>query len=143
MVEHTRRALLNAAGGSAIAIAVAGCLGSDDDETYEIAPEDEIVLEGYVSHWVGIEPDPIADVRNPTLVLEAGESYTMEWINSGDMIHDLAIWDDDGEVVDDLITDEVGADGEGDTLEFTADPEMANYVCTLHSSDQIGHLVVE
>ncbi|ELY61778.1 cupredoxin domain-containing protein [Natronolimnohabitans innermongolicus] len=143
-MARTRRSVLSAAGAAAITVAAAGCLGSDDDgEEYEIDPEEDILLEGYRSYWVGLEPESIDGVENPTLVLEDGGEYTMEWINSGDMHHDLAIWDDGNDVVDDLQTDQVSVGGEGEVLEFTADPEMVTYVCTFHESSQIGDLIVE
>ena len=152
MTEHTRRTVLKAAGASTLAVAVAGCTGGDDEngdendddsDGFEIDPDTKIVLEGYASGWEGLEPEGIEDETNPTLVLEEGGAYTMEWVNGESMAHDLQIWNDDDEVVGDLSTEEVSTEGEGATLEFTADPEMVTYVCSLHSGSQNGDLVVE
>ncbi|NUC72379.1 twin-arginine translocation signal domain-containing protein [Haloterrigena sp. SYSU A558-1] len=154
MTEHTRRTVLKAAGASTLAVAVAGCTGGDDDEgngdengddadEFEIDPDTKIVLEGYASGWNGLEPEAIDGETNPTLVLEEGGEYTMEWVNGQSMAHDLQIWDDADEVVDELSTEEVGSEGEGATLEFTASSEMVTYVCSLHAGNQIGDLVVE
>jgi hypothetical protein len=156
MTNHARRTVLKAAGASTFAIAGAGCLGDDDGDDggengdddngngeFEIDPGAEIVLDGYSSHWEGIEPSEIEGEENPTLVLEDGEEYTMEWINADGIDHDLQIWDDGGDLVDDLATDTLSGEDESASLEFTADAEMATYVCEYHESSQIGDLVVE
>ncbi|AGB39003.1 twin-arginine translocation signal domain-containing protein [Natronococcus occultus] len=157
MTDHTRRTVLKAAGASTIAVAIAGCAGDDNDngndengdengedaDGFEIDPGTEIVLDGYASHWEGIEPDEIDGEDNPTLVLEEGEEYTIEWINADGVAHDLQIWDEDDELVDDLATDSIDDEGEGDSLEFTAEPEMVTYVCEYHETNQVGDLVVE
>lgn len=156
MTDHTRRTVLKAAGASTIAIALAGCAGDDengddgDDENgddgdgeFEIEAGAEIVLDGYSSHWEGVEPSEIDGEQNPTLVLEEGEEYTIEWINADGVNHDLQIWDEGDDLVDDLATDSIDAEGESDSLEFTADPEMVTYVCEYHASNQVGDLVVE
>ncbi|MDG5759836.1 twin-arginine translocation signal domain-containing protein [Natronococcus sp. A-GB1] len=156
MTDHTRRTVLKAVGASTLAIALAGCAGDDDngddddeengngaDGEFEIEAGTEIVLDGYSSHWEGLEPSEIEEEENPTLVLEEGEEYTIEWINADGITHDLQIWDEDDELVDDLATDSVEEEGEGDSLEFTAEPEMVTYVCEYHEANQIGDLVVE
>lgn len=161
MTDHTRRTVLKAAGASTIAIALAGCAGDDDNgedgddeengddngedaaDGYEIEAGTEIVLDGYSSHWEGLEPGEIEGAENPTLVLEEGEEYTIEWINADGVNHDLQIWDEDDELVDDLATDSIDAEDESDSLEFTAEPEMVTYVCEYHEANQIGDLVVE
>ena len=157
MTDHTRRTVLKAAGASTIAIALAGCAGDDDngddgddeengngdDGEFEIEAGTEIVLDGYSSHWECLEPSEIEGEENPTLVLEEGEEYTMEWINADGVTHDLQIWDEDDELVDDLATDSIDDEGESDSLEFTAEPEMVTYVCEYHETNQIGDLVVE
>lgn len=145
--------MLKAAGASTFAVAVAGRTGGDNDEgngdenggddEFEIDPDAKIVLEGYASGWDGLEPGPIEGETNPTLVLEQGGEYTMEWVSGQNMGHDLQIRDDADEVVDELATEEVGSEGEGATLEFTVSSEVVTYVCSLHAGNQIGDLVVE
>jgi plastocyanin len=153
--------------GSALAVGLAGCADDDgpepDDDTaddgeepadddgddagdadgYEIDAGTEIVLDGYSTHWEGLEPDEIDGEENPTLVLEAGEEYTIEWVNADDVLHDMQIWDDDDGTVDDLVSDEVEEEGESATLEFEASEEMTTYVCSYHQAQQVGDLVVE
>lgn len=134
----TRRTVLKATGASLTVAAFAGCLGSDDDdddntgtndngdddggdEVFEIDPGTPIVFDGYSSHWEGLEPSSIEGEENPTLQLEDGGEYTMEWINADGATHDLVIEDGSGDTVDDLATHPVGDVDEGASLEFTAD----------------------
>lgn len=149
-----RRTVLRVGGASIATVLIAGCMGSDDDDGgngdagngdasgIEIDPGTDIVFDGYSTHWEDLQPSAIDGEENPTLVLEDGGEYTMEWINADGVTHDLEIQDEDGAVVDDLATDAIGGEGEGATLEFTATPEMAEYVCTFHSP-QRGDIVVE
>ncbi|NGM68201.1 PKD domain-containing protein [Natronolimnobius sp. AArcel1] len=147
-------------GASLATAVVAGCLGDDDDETaadtgddgtdtdagsngIEIEAGTEIVFDGYTHHWAGLEPDAIAGDENPTLILEEGGEYTMEWINADGVTHDLQIWDESDDVVDDLATDSINEEGDSDSLEFTAESEMVTYVCSYHVGTQVGDLVVE
>lgn len=161
MTDHTRRTLLKAAGASTFAIAVAGCLGSDDNDNdgddgnddgnndagavdgFEIDAGTEIEFDGYTQYWEGLEPADIAGEQNPTLVLEEGGEYTMTWINADGVTHDLQIWDDNGDLVDDLATESIGAEGDSDSLEFEATAEMTTYICQYHTGSQVGDIVVE
>lgn len=122
-------------------------VGDDGDDTgegerFRIEPGTTIELEGFLSHWEGLAPEAIEGVENPTIELTPGEEYTMEWVNGDGLTHDLTIWDDDEEIVEDLQTDEIAGVGRGDSLTFEARTEMAAYVCTLHPIMQIGELVV-
>jgi plastocyanin len=151
--------MLQATGASVFVVAAAGCLGDDDGESddngeddgngdnadgeFKIDPGTEVVLDGYSSHWEGVEPSDIDGEQNPTLVLEDGGDYTIEWINADGVNHDLQIWDEDDELIDDLATESISDEGEGDSLSFTADAEMATYVCEYHATNQVGDLVVE
>lgn len=100
----------------------------------------------FPNFWL-INSSEIEGENNPTLLLEEGEDYTIEWINADGVNHDLQIWDESDDLVDDLATDSIDAERErereSDSLEFTADPDMTTYVCEYHSSNQVGDLVVE
>ncbi|WP_137289992.1 PKD domain-containing protein [Natronorubrum halophilum] len=152
MTVHTRRTVLKAAGASTIAVAAAGCLGGDAEnggngdggsDEFKIESGTDIALEGSASHWKGTGPSEIDGEENPTLVLTEGEEYTIEWTNGDGMDHDLQIRDDSGDVVDDLISDTVGEQGESTTLDFTAHADMTTYICGYHEINQVGDLVVE
>ena len=167
MQQTNRRSYLGAVGAMgavALAPAVAGCLGGDEDES---AAEDDangdnggdtdddgqadgfavdpgtISLEGYASHWEGVAPGSIEGEQNPTLVLEDGAEYTVEWTNADGVVHDLQIWDDGGDVVDDAATDQVSGEGATAEVTFTATPEMVTYVCSFHRATQAGDIVVQ
>ena len=151
--------MLTVAGASSIAIVTAGCLGSDDEsdnndddpdpdddddvDGIEIAAGTEIVFDGYTEHWEGVEPEAIAGEQNPTLLLEEGGDYTMEWINADGATHNLEIWDEGDDIIDDLATASIGDEGERDSIEFTAQSEMVTYVCQYHVATQVGDLVVQ
>ena len=152
MFDNTTRRTFILTSSAVITAGLAGCIGDDDNENngdadgpdqFEIDPGTTVVLDGYASHWEGVQPSDIEEVDNPTLVLEEGGEYEFEWINADGMTHDLQIWDESNNVVDDLTTDATGDEGEGFTLEFTASSEMTTYVCSFHRTNQIGDLVVE
>ncbi len=122
-----------------------GCIGGGRPEPEEV-DEDRgitVVFEGHASGWLGVEPDGVDGLRNPTLVLEEGATYEFRWTNGDGAPHDIGIRDADDDVVDGLVSDRVTTKGEGTSLEFTASPEMEEYVCSYHRSSQSGRLVVE
>ncbi|WP_226005830.1 cupredoxin domain-containing protein [Natrinema salinisoli] len=94
--------------------------------------------------WVGQHPDAIADETNPTLELEAGESYAVEWENTigrlepeGENRHYeplpghnfvIATGGDTNEWNTYLRSDFTDAVGETQTVTFVAKEEMAVYL---------------
>lgn len=106
-----------------------------------IEPDTEIMLEGTTQAWMGVEPEPIADEENPTLTLQEGESYEITWENGDGAQHNLVIWDDSEETVDDYETDMISEEGETATLEIDeVTDEMAQYVCEPHSGTMVGDI---
>lgn len=154
MSDSNRREFLIAAAGVTTA-ALAGCTGGDDDDDngddngngaaggFEIEPGTTVSFLGRTQEWEGTSPDAIDGESNPTLQLEAGEEYTFEWTNDDGALHDLQIWDGSDSVVDDLITDDLNAEGETTDITFTASEEMETYICSFHQTTQVGDLVVE
>lgn len=151
--ELGRRKML-AASGAALTIGLAGCTGNgddddddngfqDSDDEFDIAPGTTVELDGYADYWIGQAPADIENIINPTLVLEAGEEYTFEWTNADGVTHDLQIRDEAGDAVDDLVSDTVGSEGDGDSLTFEASSEMVTYICSFHPTSQVGDIVVE
>jgi hypothetical protein len=157
--------MLKAAGASMLIVGAAGCMGEDDDDDnngdeqtdddqddqddgdggeLSIDPGETILLEGYTSGWVGAEPSEIEGEENPTLVLQDGEDYEIAWEQGDGSSHDLVLWDEDEEVVDDYETPPTTEpDPEGDQLlEFTATDEIAYYRCTPHGNMQ-GEIEIE
>ncbi|WP_380676312.1 cupredoxin domain-containing protein [Salinigranum sp. GCM10025319] len=74
--------------------------------------------------WIGVDPPGLSST-NPTLELEAGEDYTLEWSNADDEPHTFVIADEDGSVLVESETLYPGS--EPGTVEFTATAEMAVY----------------
>ncbi len=99
----------------------------------------EIRLGARISGWVGIEPDAIADERNPTLQLVQGETYTLTWENLDGAGHNFSIESEDGE--EQFVSTEIVAGaGETQTVEFTAEEGMANYYCEPHPVSMRGDI---
>ena len=121
----------------------------DDDEEndeFEIEPDTRIELDAQTSGWIGMEPEEIEGVENPTLVLEEGEEYEIGWEEGDAQEHNIRIIDENEEIVDDLETEWAVADeveGDDQFLEFEASDEMAQYQCEPHPVAMLGDLVIE
>ena len=149
-----RRAL--AVSGTALAGALAGCSsGGDSDDTgsgtgdewkQTLEPEDwegveEIRLEGYTNGWAGVAPDPIEGVKNPTLLLFAGDEYEITWENADGGLHNIAVRTEAGDAV--RKTENMQKRGGTQTLSFEATAELHDYVCQPHSRMMRGLLRIE
>ncbi|WP_154660461.1 hypothetical protein [Halopiger goleimassiliensis] len=117
-------------------------------ETFSIADPSgwsdvrEIVLEGEITGWIGVEPAPVEGVENPTLVLREGMEYTITVENRDGNIHVLELQDEAGERVGTYRTDEFEDAGERREITVTATDELARYVCLPHETMQHGEIVV-
>lgn len=146
----SRRTALKLTGAAASTALVAGCSGGSDDgngngngngngsgsETFTIESGSTIMLKADGQTWVGSEPSKIADVESPTLELTEGGSYTIGWEqNEGG--HNIALYNGDGNVYSGKKTSVVNSTGEGQTLEFTASSEIAEYVCVPHYQSEM------
>lgn len=104
---------------------------------------DEFRFEGRAEAWTGLEPAPIEGEKNPTIVLLEGQEYDFRWVNEDGAIHDLEIWNEEGDVVDDYVSDSADSEGEEVTLTgVVASAEMESYVCMYHQGSQIGEIEV-
>lgn len=121
-------------------------LGSAEDQ--ELDPEEwedveEVEVLGHGSGWVGVEPEMIEDIENPTLLLTEGEEYDLTWINDDGANHNIEVWDENGEIVDDYETELMNDVDEAQTLEIEASSEMAEYVCEPHAGPMSAEIQVE
>lgn len=123
-----RRRFLQVVGGLSVA-GFAGVTGLASAQT-------EIALEGETAGWQGISPADIEGETNPTLSLEPGEDYVVEWTNADGMGHNFAIVDGSGE---ELLASDIITDG-SQTVEFTASEEMAEYFCQPHPQSMRGDI---
>ncbi|MEY7848063.1 PKD domain-containing protein [Natrarchaeobius sp. A-rgal3] len=153
-----RRTYLKYTGAASLTALVAGCADegpgeAEDDEDGEVDEEevdeeawegiDEFYFEGRIAAWTGIEPEGIAGVDNPRLVLFEGEEYDFRWINEDGAVHNIAMHDENEDVVDDYATEGMGDEGEEQTLEsVVASEEMVTYICEYHPTTQVGDLEV-
>ena len=157
----SRRTAMKLTGAAAATALVAGCSdngddnggaddnGDDDDangdaDGFEIDPDETIVLEGITGGWEGIEPSQIEGEENPTLILQDGEDYEITWEQGDGSQHNVQLWDENEEIVEDYetdLTDDPDPEGD-DLLEFTATDEIAYYRCDPHPNMQ-GEVQVE
>ncbi|PGF16038.1 hypothetical protein CP556_07845 [Natrinema sp. CBA1119] len=107
---------------------------TDTNRKFEIEPGAEVLFSGETVEWVGLEPSRIEGISNPTLVLEAGEEYTIGWTENNGSMHNIEIWNDDEEVVNGLETELVTDPGEEQKMTVTASEEMTLYVCHPHNN---------
>ncbi|WP_049926219.1 PQQ-dependent sugar dehydrogenase [Halopiger goleimassiliensis] len=131
--SHSRRRFLRTAAATGVAVGFAG-VGAAQFE------DERIELGGQSAGWVGVSPESIADDRNPTLELAAGEEYEVVWENLDGVQHNFVIIDEEGEHL--LETDLLGEEGETQTVAFEATPEMAEYYCAPHPQTMRGEIAV-
>ncbi|TYT60633.1 cupredoxin domain-containing protein [Natrialba swarupiae] len=155
-----RRTYLKYTGAVSLPALVAGCGDEGPGETEEDEEEDgdvddedvddeawegvdEFYFEGRIAAWTGIEPEIIAGVDNPDLVLFEGQEYDFRWINEDGAVHNIAMHDENEDVVDDYATEGMGDEGEEQTLEnVVASEEMVTYICEFHPTTQVGDLEI-
>ncbi len=93
----------------------------------------EIVLSATTAGWEGIEPEVINGEDNPTLVLNVGKDYVITWKNSDGRPHNIEIWDENEEVVEDYKTELMNEEGSTQSLKIEAQEAMAEYICEIHA----------
>ncbi|UPV99766.1 cupredoxin domain-containing protein [Halorussus gelatinilyticus] len=132
----TRRGFVRRAGGAAAAAGTAGIAASDsaaaqETETYRFGGE----VTAWHPRWEGAE-----DNTNPTIELQAGQEYEFWFENIDGAPHNMTIQDAEGNTIvqSELITEE----GATASVTFTATPQMAVYICTIHPTTMVGELNV-
>jgi hypothetical protein len=107
-----------------------------------ISPDQTITMDAFTAGWEATGPSSIEGETNPTLVLEEGAEYTVEWTNANGQPHNFVLWNSEEEQVggdEELIQEE----GQTVTVTFTASAEMVQYVCTVHRTTMIGDVQVQ
>ncbi|WP_380680849.1 DUF7133 domain-containing protein [Salinigranum sp. GCM10025319] len=119
--------------------------GSDDggDDTPEAIPAGTTIEFDTPSNeiFAATAPSSISGTDNPTLTLEEGAEYTVEWTNTNGSIHNFQIMDtDETGATDGVIagTDLVQTQGESASVTFTASTEMVRYRCQPHDFNGMG-----
>lgn len=150
-----RRTLLKSTGVAGVAI-LAGCGGSDngygssDEENGDGAADadwenvEEFYFNGQVSHWGAEEPTFLEGEENPTITLIDGQEYTFRWYNNDGITHNMEIRNEEGDVIEDYQSDDVGEEGEEASIEgVVASEEMTTYICQYHESTQVGEIEIQ
>ncbi|WP_241431467.1 PQQ-dependent sugar dehydrogenase [Natrialba hulunbeirensis] len=112
---------------------------TDPGDTFEGGTE--FVFNGVIPAWFGMEPDELDGTENPTLELVAGETYTFTWENGDGQPHNVVILDETDTILE--RTEIISEQGETQSLEFEATPEMDRYVCEVHPGTMVGRVQVE
>ncbi|MCW8172845.1 hypothetical protein D8S78_14000 [Natrialba swarupiae] len=101
-----RRTYLKYTGAVSLPALVAGCGDEgpgeteEDEETVTSTTRTSttrpgkgrrVLLRGRIAAWTGIEPEIIAGVDNPDLVLFEGQEYDFRWINEDGAVHNIAM----------------------------------------------------
>lgn len=100
--SKTRRGFLKSAG---ITGALVGAFGVElwllqNDGTGDVTT---FLLDGRIEGWDGVAPGDIAGTRNPTLTLQAGETYRLLWQNDDGAAHNFEIRDSTGSALEVLV----------------------------------------
>ena len=99
-----------------------------------------IRLGGESQGWTGEEPEVISGETNPTLELQAGETYEIVWENLDGAEHELILADENGEEIE--ASEDSESEGETVSLKFTAGEELAEYFCEYHPDAMRGEIEV-
>jgi glucose/arabinose dehydrogenase len=105
-----------------------------------LPPSKPLTFDGTASAWTATGPNAIAGTENPTLRLNEGAEYTVEWTNVDGVPHDFVVQNDGGDEV--VGTDLYDEQGKTTTLTFTASSEMRQYICTVHPSAMVGDIEI-
>ncbi|SIR84271.1 cupredoxin domain-containing protein [Natronorubrum thiooxidans] len=145
-LELTRRTALGLVGTTAAATGLTTATAAQDTESDEPTDDDgqadgetdrrPIILAGRSEYWYGIAPEEIEGEENPTLSLEAGETYDLVWINVDGAEHELIVESDAGEEL--AVSDESETAGETVSMTFEASEDAAEYYCEYHPDAMRG-----
>ncbi|WP_312909804.1 plastocyanin/azurin family copper-binding protein [Natronosalvus caseinilyticus] len=130
-----RRTFMKAAAATGVAVGAGTAVATQGD-----ALSTDIELDGDRGGWEGTSPDEISGGTNPTLVLEAGTTYTVTWENGDGEPHNFVIVDEEDERL--VSTDIMSSRGETQTVEFEATEEMVAYFCAPHRGSMIGDVEI-
>lgn len=97
-----------------------------------------IELGGESDGWIGRSPEDISGQTNPTLQLQAGETYSLTWENVDGKPHNFVIVSDQGEDV--VSSAVISEEGQTQTVEFDATEGMSEYYCSIHPEDMRGSI---
>ncbi|WP_227373698.1 plastocyanin/azurin family copper-binding protein [Haladaptatus halobius] len=165
----SRRSVLRLSGSALATTLLAGCTGGGGGDSGTTSTEtttetedggttttsggssgdrEEIRLGAKQSGWIGRKPQSIADEKNPTLSLKAGQKYKLTWENLDGMEHEFLVVDDSNEKLEEsdkklVKSDDAKKKGEKVTVTFTASKKMSRYFCEYHPQTMKGQVKIE
>ena len=151
----SRRRVLRAIGAGAAAVSIPGAASAQDGGGQGGGGQQQqpdIRLGGEVAAWHGRKPQSIQNTDNPTLNLQAGQTYTLWWKNLDGQPHDFAFRDENGNNLQIIEvegedrqrakTDLIQEQGATQTLQFTPTEAVTQYVCTVHATTMVGEVQI-
>lgn len=97
-------------------------------------------LGGQADGWQGQSPSQIEGNQNPVLEFRIDAEYEITWENLDGEPHNIAILDSNGNVI--KKTQNLSQQGQTQTITFTANSNMTQYVCQTHPNSMIGDINV-
>lgn len=124
--ESSRREFLKSAGATGLVTTGVGTelwwltqdSGADVDKTY--------LLGGVTKGWQGYAPESISGQSNPTLQLEAGNTYRLLWKNGDGVPHNFQIRDSQGSPLEVLLPLEVQKSAVNDLFRRAQQESLTN-----------------
>lgn len=114
------------------------------NETTAEASDGEVaetfVFDGETSGWIARTPSDIEGEENPTLELEAGETYNFTWVNTDGRPHNIVITDSEGNTI--VRTEVISGEGGRQSVEFTAPEDGGTYYCEVHPGSMRGEVQI-
>lgn len=117
-------------------VAGAGLLGGITDVAG--AQEQRFELDCSMAGWRATAPADIRGEINPTLELEAGTTYVIEWTNTDGFEHNFVVADREGNQL--LRTGTVEEAGRSQIVKVTATEQMTRYFCEVHPATMRGNI---
>ena len=137
--DTSRRTFLKTAAATGALVGV-GATAAQETTTQETTQPTSYEFDAAIGGWFGSAPAAIEGEQNPTLELQAGQTYTVTWTNADGFRHNFVVLNAAGdEVVRSEIISEQGAT---QTVEFEATEGMTEYFCEIHPGSMRGDLEV-
>lgn len=118
--------------------------GNETNETTAAGSEENVtqtfIFDGETSGWIAQSPSGIEGEENPTLELEAGETYNFTWVNTDGRPHNVVITDGDGNNV--VRTEVISGEGGKQSVVFTAPESGGTYYCEVHPGSMRGQIEI-
>ncbi|WP_435156443.1 cupredoxin domain-containing protein [Haladaptatus sp. DFWS20] len=145
----SRRTALKLTGSAVTSTVFAGCTGSlpgsgeskEDSGSKKKGKGKEIRLGAKQNGWQGRAPKSIKGKKNPTLILQPGQKYTLIWENLDGKEHELYIVNKKDKPV--VKSEDAEEKGKTVSTTFTASKKMVQYYCEYHPQSMRGDIKLQ